>query len=170
MTRLGDALIKAGIFVKPQEDIVKPQEDVVIEQEIDNTHITAHFTWKEALFLPTWNRVANENDGLSQEIKTNLIDIFGILEKIRSLLGNRPISVHCAYRPSKYNSVIGGATRSAHVQGKAVDFSIAGISCDEVRAILVPRLDELMIRMEKLNGSNWIHIDTNKTRPRYFIP
>lgn len=31
-----------------------------------------YFQWREALFLPSWNRIAQEADGLTQEILTSI--------------------------------------------------------------------------------------------------
>jgi len=132
--------------------------------------ITKNFTWKEALFLPTWNRFAEANDGLNDEVKTNLVKVFSVLEDIRTMFGDKPTFIHCAYRPSAYNTLICGAAHSAHIDGKAIDFSIAGILCDDVRAKLIPELDRLSIRMERLDKSTWIHIDIRQSQPRYFIP
>ena len=159
MSFLEDALKKNGTFAQ-----VKPTTT------LNPDNITGHFTWKEALFLPTWNRLAEASDGLNDEVKANLVKVFTVLESIRAMFGDKPISIHCAYRPSAYNIAIGGASRSAHTEGKAIDFSIAGISCDDVRIKLVSELDKLLIRMEHLDKSTWIHIDTRQSQPRYFIP
>ena len=134
-----------------------------------NGMITAHFSWKEALYLPSWSRMADASDGLNQEVEDNLKKVFAVLEEIRATY-DKSIIVHCAYRPSAYNVQIGGALRSAHTEGKAIDFHVDGVDCDTVRAKLEPQLDKLGIRMEKLNHSMWVHIDIRQSQPRYFIP
>lgn len=137
-----------------------------------NAKIANNFTMKEALWLPQWNRMATEKDGLGPQQKANLIAVFKVMDTIRSIL-NKPITVHVAYRSYSYNKLIGGAARSSHVEGMAVDFSVKGMSCDAVRAILVPRLEELQIRCEDLPGSNWVHIDIRQVGVggrRFFKP
>jgi uncharacterized protein YcbK (DUF882 family) len=134
--------------------------------------IGKYFTVKEALYLPTWGRLANENDGLDAKVKANLIRAFSVMDKIREIFG-KPVIVHVAYRPRAYNTLIGGATQSAHIFGIAVDFHIAGITCDEARNILKPKLEELKIRMEDLPGSSWVHIDLRQIPSgsrRFFRP
>lgn len=134
--------------------------------------IAQYFTIKEALFLPTWNRMASTSDGLNDKYKSNLLKTFTIMDKIRVFLG-QPIIVNVAYRPPVYNQLIGGAKKSAHMFGLAVDFHVPGMSCDEVRKKLLPKLAEFRIRMEDLPGSNWVHIDARFVPPgglRFFKP
>lgn len=42
-------------------------------------------------------------------------------EDIRSLCGDKPIKVFSAYRTPEWNRKVGGAPRSQHVQGRALD-------------------------------------------------
>jgi uncharacterized protein YcbK (DUF882 family) len=75
----------------------------------------------------------------------------------------------------EYNRVIGGALRSAHSEGKACDFSIMGMTCDDIRKKIMDNnlLDLWQMRCENLPGSNWVHLDCRELRPggnRYFIP
>lgn len=135
-------------------------------------HISKHFTYKEALWLPTWNRAANESDGYNQEIKDNLIELFSKMDQVRSHL-SMPIIVHVAYRPPEYNKLVGGAPNSSHAQGKACDFHVSGSTCDAIRQKILNDnlLETLNLRMENLPGSNWIHLDTAPPHPnRFFKP
>lgn len=134
----------------------------------------SHFTWREALWLPSWNRMAEESDGLTDEIKQNLISSFQWMETVRSYF-DKPINVHVAYRPVAYNQQIGGALHSQHSVGCAVDFDVVGMSCDEVRAKILDegKLDEWNLRMEDNGmGAGWIHLDSRAPGPggRFFKP
>ena len=128
-----------------------------------------YFTLREALYLPTWHREADEKDGLNDEVLRNLNGIFSTLDEIRGIFGSS-ITIHCAYRPPAYNKEIGGAPKSAHIEGKAVDFSVKGYDCNHVREVLHPILDAMKIRMEDLPDSPWVHIDSRQSAPRYFKP
>lgn len=131
--------------------------------------LTDHFTVKEALWLPTWGRLATSADGLDEVTKANLVKLFHKMDQIRETLG-KPINVHVSYRPAAYNAQIGGAQHSAHVLGLACDFD-AGEDCDATRATLEPLLEQLGVRMERKPGSGWVHIDLMSPHPnRYFIP
>ena len=46
-------------------------------------------------------------------------------ERIRSVCGNAPMIIHCAYRCERHNAEVGGVKGSYHIQGMALDFEIA---------------------------------------------
>jgi uncharacterized protein YcbK (DUF882 family) len=133
--------------------------------------ISKYFTYKEALWLPQWNRCATAEDGLTDEHTQNLKDLFTIMDEVRELFGT-PVIVHVSYRPQIYNAQVNGSKRSSHMEGKAVDFHVKGLNCDEARAKLLPKLDELGLRMENLPNSGWVHLDTRTPGPagRFFKP
>ncbi len=132
--------------------------------------LSPHFTLGELCWLPTWRKY---HEPSANEL-ANLSRVAILLEAVRTLFENRPIRVHCAIRPAVYNKLIGGAKNSYHIMGLAVDFDIPGLNCDDVRKQLVPHLEALNCRMEKLkNGAGWIHLDMAEVeagRSRYFKP
>lgn len=143
------------------------------------TELSKYFTWKEALTLPQWTTQHIP----TVEERSNIQRTALVMDKIRDLLG-KPIRVGCWIRPllnhpghpqhgEDYNEHVDGARKSAHKVGLAVDFSVKGMSCDAIREILEPKLKSLGIRMEKLPGSCWVHIDLKPAadeRFRYFKP
>lgn len=143
--------------------------------------ISKLFKWDQALWLPHWNRLALEADGLDTYSKERLVHLFLKLDDLQTALKpsfDAPFSVHCAYRPVKYNQLIGGAHDSAHIAQKlleaAVDFSVPGFPCIEVikKILAADLLNKLGLRMEN-NGEDptWIHVDTRQPiHSRYFIP
>lgn len=136
--------------------------------------ISEYFTWLDALWLPTWKRMAIVNDGLTDQVKENMKLLFKKMDIVRDFV-MRPIIVHCAYRPKIYNELVKGAAHSAHlaegVGVAAVDFHVEDISCHEVQERLLPMLETWNMRMED-NGidANWIHLDIGKPGSRYFKP
>lgn len=137
-------------------------------------YISEHFTYKEALYLPSWYRMASEIDGLNQTVLDNLKTLFEKLEQIRTHFKS-PVIIHVAYRPEGYNRAIKGSLKSAHIEGKAVDFHIAKLDCDKARKEIIESglLEKLNMRMERNDGSNWIHLDIREVTPggnRYFYP
>lgn len=137
--------------------------------------ISKHFTVKEAIWFPQWNRLANLSDGLTDSVKQNLINMFQIMDVVREFIG-KPINVHVAYRSEAYNSLVRGAKSSAHKaldNCAAVDWD-AGEVCEDTRQKLMPMLEQWGLRMED-NGvdSHWIHLDNRPLLPgghRYFKP
>ena len=59
------------------------------------------------------------------------------MERVRAALGNEPIHVASCYRCPPHNAEIGGALRSIHLIGKAVDFTHRRLSPAAVQKILV---------------------------------
>lgn len=128
-----------------------------------------HFFWREFLYLKSLEAYVFPNNVIVDE----LIQTAFVMEKIRTICGDRAINTHdhSVYRPYVYNKVIKGALHSYHVKGMACDFSVKGLSCDLVRAMLEPHLIDLDIRMENKKGSNWVHIDRGKViKNRFFKP
>ena len=167
-----------GIFKStPQENTTQlsvPTPATPLHIPAESEQISNHFTWKDALFLPQWNRCANEADGVTKEILDNLKQTFSLMDLIRDAL-NKPIVVHVALRPTKYNDLVGGASKSCHLVGKAVDFHVSGITCDGVRQFILDKniLISLSLRMEDKPGSSWVHLDCGDVPPgghRFFKP
>ena len=134
--------------------------------------ISQHFTVKEALWLPSWNRMANASDGLNDEIKNNLVVLFNKLDSVREYF-NKPMIAHCAYRPPAYNSLVGGAAKSSHMLGRAFDFHVQDLDCDIARSKIMSdhKLEIWNLRMEMNPGGNWLHLDNSWAGGiRYFKP
>lgn len=141
--------------------------------------VTPHFSVHNMLFLPQWNRLANESDGLDDDVKANLIDLANRMETVRESLGGNPIRVHCCLRPTLYNALpsVGGAADSSHIANTgcaAMDWD-NGLNCDDVRQKILDLglLDSLNMRMEDSPGSNWVHLDTRiplQGHNRFFKP
>lgn len=135
-------------------------------------HVSVYFTVKEVLWLPSWSRLGAVKDGFGPEQVVNAVNLAKTMDKVRAFLG-KPVTVHVWFRSKSYNKEIGGAPNSTHIQGQAVDFHVDGYTCDQVRAKLEPKLEEWGLRMERLNGSSWVHLDSRPVAPggnRYFKP
>jgi len=140
-----------------------------------SANASQHFTFKELLWLPSWGRLANESDGLTDETLDRLVFMAQKLDVVREFFG-KPINIHVWYRPHAYNALIGGKDNSAHMATQnahgvpltavqmeaAVDFDVEGMSCDDARQMILDagKLPEWGLRMENNGpGSPWIHLD-----------
>jgi hypothetical protein len=161
-------------------EVQKSVQEVAIQETpgIDWTNpackVSKYFTVKEMIFLPSWNRMANEADGLNDQVKANLIDLAKCMDVVRETFG-KPINVHVTYRPLEYNKAIKGALHSAHTDGAAMDFDIAGMNCDDARKQINDQglLDQWRMRMEDMPGGNWVHLDRRQPPAgghRFFKP
>ncbi len=78
-----------------------------------------------------------------------------ILQPLRDTLG-LPVSVTSGYRPLELNQLIGGSTTSAHMDGRAADFIINGMTPLEVaehtKAMALP-YDQVIHEF-----GQWVHV------------
>ena len=91
-----------------------------------------------------------------------------VLQRIRVVIGNKPISVSSGYRTPAYNLKIDGATNSYHTKGMAADIIIDGISTTDICKAAETALSEL-----KIPGGiclyikqSFVHVDTRDVKWR----
>jgi hypothetical protein len=137
-----------------------------------NCKISKYFTVKEAIWQSEWNRLATEKDGLTEEIKANIVWFFNNkMDLVREIFG--PLVVKSAYRCPAYNKLIGGAKNSAHMflekfvgacdfwRDQNGDGVKNGKDCDLIKMVLKPLLKKLGLRMEDNGaGATWVHVDS----------
>jgi zinc D-Ala-D-Ala carboxypeptidase len=81
-----------------------------------------------------------------------------LLTQLRTNL-SKPILIHSGYRCPAHNKAVSGAKHSMHLEGKAVDVSVKGMS-----------MDDLYNEIKKLKfggigkASSFIHVDTGSPR------
>ena len=146
----------------------------VINWSDSNCKVSEHFTVRECLWLPQWNRMATEADGLTNDVKANLFRLCNKMDVVREQLG-ASVTVHCCFRPTEYNKLVGGAAHSSHMTGEAIDFDVQHLNCDDARNLILKLhlLDTLEMRMEDLPHSSWVHLDIGKVGAsghRFFKP
>lgn len=87
--------------------------------------LTEHFTLEELIASQTAARRGIDNTP-SPAIIENLRATAAVMERVRKLVGDKPIRVSSGYRCPELNAAVGGSKNSAHMQGLAVDFTCAG--------------------------------------------
>ena len=127
-----------------------------------------HFQWKEFLIVPSWGV---DYVYPNQDVIENIVKTAQTMEKVRRILGDAPIKITSGWRPAKYNKLIDGSEGSAHIEGLACDFQHSLKDAQTCRFQLLAHLESLKIRMEDLDGANWVHIDLREPiYKRYFKP
>ena len=117
--------------------------------------LSEHFTLEEMTFSQTAIRkgIDNTPDAVVIRNLTNLCEY--ILEPIRKGLG-KPIYVSSGYRCKELNKAIGGATSSQHVQGRAADISVQGMSTENIFDWI--KHSGIIFDQAINEFSSWVHI------------
>ena len=91
-----------------------------------------------------------------QAVITNLGLVAAVMERIRTLLGDRPIVVHSGYRSAEVNRAVGGVATSAHCRGLACDFvcPVFGTPVKVALAILKSDIEYDQLILEY----GWVHV------------
>jgi len=153
--------------------------------------ISKYFTYKEALWLPQENRMAEIGSEVDDTSLENLKILFSKMDLIREFL-DKPIIVHITFRTMEYHKKLYEQINakkkaqglpevkvpmgSPHLYGQACDFHANGLTCDEVVKLLLDnnKLEEWQLRMEDNGvGANWVHIDIKSVGAsgnRFFKP
>lgn len=93
-----------------------------------STQITRNISWKEALY-----KYSSQGETPSISVLTNLYSLSKkIQEFIDKFYPSNKIVITSGWRASGYNRSINGASKSAHIEGKAFDFSIVGVPHNKV--------------------------------------
>ncbi|MEM1238378.1 MAG: D-Ala-D-Ala carboxypeptidase family metallohydrolase [Cyanobacteria bacterium P01_H01_bin.26] len=79
-----------------------------------------NFTWGEATH-------GGSRIPVSRDVVYGIIRIARVMEDVRDRLGDRPITINSWYRDPVTNRRVGGASRSRHLNGDAVDFVAPGL-------------------------------------------
>ncbi|MBT9315886.1 D-Ala-D-Ala carboxypeptidase family metallohydrolase [Leptothoe spongobia] len=116
-----------------------------------------HFSWAEA--TKNGSRIP-----VDENVVNGILQIAEAMEEVREYLGGRPISVNSWYRDPASNRKAGGASRSRHLSGDAVDFVVQGISPPEVNRRLEPWWGD---RGGIASASVFTHIDARGYRARW---
>ena len=116
-----------------------------------------HFSWAEATKNGT--RIP-----VSSEIVDGIMKVAKVMEEVRVYLGGKPIQINSWYRDPVTNRNVGGASKSRHLSGDAVDFVVIGIHPQEVNK----RLENWWGNKGGLaSASCFTHIDARGCKARW---
>lgn len=91
----------------------------------------------------------------------NLQRLAELLEKVKALLGDKPVMINSAFRCKQVNDAVGSKDSSQHRLGCAADIRIPGMMPDEVvRSIIASGLpyDQIIREFDR-----WTHISVPNT-------
>ncbi|CEN34126.1 Peptidase M15 family protein (modular protein) [Capnocytophaga canimorsus] len=106
--------------------------------KVFSKNITPNFKWGEF--------ISKDGVAIPESLKPNVIEVCKNLEIIRKEVGNKPIKVHSGFRSFKHNAEVGGRMNSYHLQGKAADISVKGMTSKELYDTIIRLMDEGKIK------------------------
>ena len=95
--------------------------------------MTPHFTLAE-LTVTDHRTLDNTPDPIAL---ANLQRLAEFLERVREVLGGKPVMVNSAYRSKAVNDAVGSKDTSQHRLGLAADFRVPGMTPQEVVGAIV---------------------------------
>jgi len=125
------------------------------------TQLSPHFTLEE--LTTTSSGADNTPNAQERQLLTTLAQF---LEKVRTILGNKPITINSAFRSRAVNRVVGGVDNSAHTLCYAVDIECpafgtpyqVAMALDAAEKAGKIKFDQLIHEKIISEGSNWVHI------------
>ena len=121
--------------------------------------ITKNFTLQE--FNSKCGRAIPNN------LLVNIVELAKNLQVLRDAV-NKPISITSGYRSPEHNAKIKGAKNSQHVQGKAVDIKIKGLTPKEVALIIEGLIESGKIKQGGVGVyATWVHYDIRNKKIRW---
>jgi zinc D-Ala-D-Ala carboxypeptidase len=128
--------------------------------------LTPNFSLPE--FLATNTKIENIPNSKQLARITNTAQC---MELVRLAVGNKPCRISSGFRCLAVNSAVGGSTTSAHIDGDAVDFTVAGMTNKQIcEAIIRAKIKFDQLIDENKNGKQWVHISfAEKLRHQYLI-
>lgn len=118
--------------------------------------LSPHFTLDELTFSEIALRQGFDNTPPPEVIQNLTLLALTLLEPARALLGV-PLHINSGYRSHLVNECIGGATNSAHMDGRAADFVPVGVPILDAFHDLRVAAD-LPYSQIIFECANWIHI------------
>jgi uncharacterized protein YcbK (DUF882 family) len=121
------------------------------------TQLSEHFTLEELTHTDhrEFDNTPNEAE------KANLERLAAFLEKVKGVLGGKPVMINSAFRCKQVNDAVGSKDSSQHRIGCAADLRIPGMTPDEVvRAVIASDLqfDQIIREFDR-----WTHISVPNT-------
>lgn len=102
-----------------------------------------------------------------QKVVENLYELAKNLEVIRAFY-KKPIKVNSGYRSPQHNKNVGGSPKSQHVQGKAADLVISGITPQELAKGIQMLIDNGKISEGGIGVyDTFTHYDIRGTKARW---
>lgn len=157
-------------FADAALEYLGPAVDVGPPVGLQPGQLTPHFTLAELIHSDTADAMGIDNSPTPDEI-ANLHQVAEMLEQVRAICGDNPVTITSGFRSEALNVAVGGVPNSAHRKGLAADFIIPDFGtptevCNELLSHMSALgLDQLI--NEKTGGHEWVHVGLTDGTPRF---
>jgi zinc D-Ala-D-Ala carboxypeptidase len=133
------------------------------------TQLTPNFSLSEFTDSQTAARKGIPNvPPMGSPERANLQRTAEVMEKVRTILGHKPVLVSSGYRSPPVNAAVGGSKSSAHMSGLAVDFSCPAFGTPKaICKKLEPHMKELGVDQLIHEYDTWVHLGLSAGAPRH---
>jgi len=134
--------------------------------------ISAHISYKEAVYSRTATRLDIDNDPDDMEVYRMSLIAEEVFEPLRAWVGG-PIKINSFFRLPELNTAIGGSTKSQHCQGQAIDLddTFGRATNAEMYDFIKEHLDfdQMIWEFGDDDNPDWVHVsyvssDKNRNR------
>jgi zinc D-Ala-D-Ala carboxypeptidase len=120
-----------------------------------DTQLTPHFRLSEFLLSQAATRLGLRNEPFTAE-QENLRRLALVLEEVRHALGGHPVVISSGFRSFVVNNAVGGSVKSAHLTGRAADFTVPGFGTP--RQVCQRIVDAGVIFDQLIDERGWVHL------------
>lgn len=121
-----------------------------------------HFSWPEF--------ACRDGSPVPDDLRPRIVELAAQLEVIRAEFGGRAMTIRSGYRSPAYNRKVGGARKSQHVEARAADIVIAGVSTEALHSAVLRLIREGKIRQGGVGyypRSGFVHYDIRGVPARW---
>ena len=130
--------------------------------------MTEHFKLEEFLKSNTAKEKGIDNTPNEEQLD-NLKFVAEQLELIRLAYNNKPMFITSGFRSEELNKAIGGAKKSQHMQGLAVDINQGSPRRNHNLFLIIKRMMKVGLPVGQLIDEkkySWIHVSFEPNNPR----
>lgn len=121
--------------------------------------LTANFTLEEFR--------CHDGTDVPADLLPHVQDLATNLQVLREAIG-KPIKIMSGYRTPAYNTKCGGEPKSQHMEAKAADIQVAGVSPKEVCAKIKALIESGAMKQGGVGlYDGWVHYDVRGSKARW---
>lgn len=129
--------------------------------KIPNEQLSRNFSLAELCASDTAVKYGLDNSPTPAHLANMRRYLVPGLEQVRSICGNRSITVTSAYRNPVVNKKVGGTDTSAHPMALAADIRVAGLTATATARLIADAMKKRLLKVDQLileSGRGVVHV------------